>query len=133
MSLPTSLVRQNVGTAAASARVWFEDRTTLKSRAVFDTKRGLGDTREGSVYAYFTTEGKAAYVGQTGRAVKARLHDQTSPHKNAPWWSSWSHMRFIRLSDDMDRLVLEFLLIMAYAPTANNKPRAKSLDDLLPL
>jgi hypothetical protein len=133
MPLPTSQVRQNVGSASASARVWFEDRTLLISREQFEKKGGLDDAGTGSVYAYFSADGKAVYIGQTGRSVKARLHDETSAHKNSLWWSQWNHMRFIQLTDDMDRLVLEFLLILAYAPAANSKPKAKSIDDLLPL
>ncbi len=133
MPLPTTLVRQNVGSAAASARVWFEDRTALIGRDQFEKKGGLNDSGAGSVYAYFTAEGKAVYIGQTGRSVKTRLHDETSAHKNSHWWSSWYHIRFVQLPDDMDRLVLEFLLILAYAPTANSKPKAKAIDDLLPL
>lgn len=133
MPLPTSQVRQNVGSAAASARVWFEDRTLLICREQFKKKGGLNDAGTGSVYAYFTDEGKAVYVGQTGRSVKARLHDKTSAHKDSQWWSLWNQMRFVQLTDDMDRLVLEFLLILAYAPAENSKPKAKSIDDLLPL
>jgi len=133
MPVPTSQVRQNVGSAAASARVWFEDRTLLISREQFDKKGGLADAGTGSVYAYFASDGKAVYVGQTGRSVKARLHDETSAHKNSSWWPLWNQMRFVQLADDMDRLVLEFLLILAYAPAANSKPKAKSIDDLLPL
>lgn len=133
MPLPTTQVRQNVGSAAASARVWFEDRTVQIGRNQFERKGGLNDSGTGSVYAYFTVEGKAIYVGQTGRFVKARLNDETSPHKKSQWWPSWSHMRFVQLSDGMDRLVLEFLLILAYSPTANSKPKAKSIDDLLPI
>lgn len=133
MPLPTSQVRQNIGSAAASSRVWFEDRTSLISREQFDKKGGLDDSGNGSVYAYFAPDGKAIYVGQTGRSVKARLHDETSAHKKSSWWPSWSHMRFVQLTDDMDRLILEFLLILAYAPSANSKPKAKSIDDILPL
>lgn len=133
MPLPTSHVRQNVGSAAASARVWFEDRTLLISREQFEKKGGLKDAGTGSAYAYFAPDGTAVYVGQTGRSVKDRLHDKTSAHKKSLWWPLWSQMRFIQLTDDMDRLVLEFLLILAYAPAANSKPKAKSIDDLLPL
>lgn len=132
MTLPTSQVRQNVGTAAASARVWFEDRTLLISREQFDRRGGLDDAGTGSVYAYFAADGKAVYVGQTGRAVKSRLNDETSPHKKAAWWPLWCQMRFVPLTDDMDRLVLEFLLILAYSPAANSKPKAKRIDELLP-
>jgi hypothetical protein len=86
MPLPTSQVRKNVGSAAASARVWFEDRTLLISREQFEKKSGLDDAGAGSVYAYFKDDGKVVYIGQTGRYVKSRLHDATSAHKNSDWW-----------------------------------------------
>jgi len=91
---------------------------------------GLRDTGKGSVYVYFTRKGRALYVGQTSRAVKARLHDQEAPHKKATWWNRWSNMRFFQTSDDMDRLTLEFLLILAYRPQENKKPRAKDIAEL---
>lgn len=125
-------MRQNVRSAAASTRVWFENRTTLISRAQFEKRGGLKDSRIGSVYAYFTKEGKAVYVGQTKRTVKARLYDKTSAHNKAQWWGEWMYMRFVQLPDDMDRLVLEFLLILTYSPTANRKPKSKSISDLFP-
>jgi len=84
------------------------------------------------VYAYFGQDGRALYVGLTSRRVKARLHDETSPHKKKVWWNHWHTMRFVQLQDDMDRQVLEFLLILAYAPMHNEKPKAKKLDELLP-
>ena len=70
----------------------------------------LGDDGSGAVYVYYGANGAALYVGQTGRKVKARLHDQTSPHKKKLWWKKWKTMRFVQLTDDMDRQILEFLL-----------------------
>ena len=90
----------------------------------------MGDAGTGAVYAYFNDEGNAIYVGQTGRHVKARLYDQTSPHQQKDWWENWTHMKFIQMPDPMDRLVLEFLLILAYAPIENRKPKAKKIEEL---
>lgn len=130
MTIPTEALRKSIGASADLARLWFEDRTQRKYREQFLKKGGLSDTGDGAVYAYFLPDNHALYVGETGRNVKARLHDQTSPHKSKPWWKQWMTMRFIQLEDDMDRLVLEFLLILAYKPEFNEKPRAKNLNEL---
>ena len=118
---------------AAIARSWFEDRSEIKTREQFEARGQLGDVGGGAVYVYFTDKGRAVYVGQTSRTVKARLHDQTSPHKSKPWWKTWSYMRFVALECDVDRLVLESLLIAIYEPSANEKPKAKSISALFPL
>jgi hypothetical protein len=131
MTLPTRTLRQSLGASADIARFWFESRTTPKTKATFGAKGRLGDSGIGAVYAYYSGEA-VLYVGQTGRSVKARLHDQTSPHKSKPWWPFWTHIRFVQLADEADRLILEFLLILACAPAHNKKPRSKALVDLLP-
>lgn len=133
MPIATQVLRDSLSTTAAVARTWFEERAALTTRQQFETRGGLADDGNGAVYAYFTAEGKAVYVGQTGRAVKARLHDEKSPHKMKAWWSSWTHMRFVSLPDGVDRLVLESLLIAGYEPRANEKPQAKSISELFPL
>jgi len=133
MPIPTHVLRDSLAMTAAVARTWFEERALIKTRDQFDKRGGLDDKGTGAVYAYFTAEGKAVYVGQTGRAVKARLHDLTSPHKKKLWWSSWRYIRFLSLPDGVDRLVLESLLIAGYEPTANEKPKAKSISELFPL
>lgn len=132
MSIPTSILRKSLGASSDVAKLWFEDRTEPKSREVFEAKGKLGDDGSGAVYAYFDNNNKALYVGLTSRKVKSRLHDVTSAHKNKPWWEQWKKMRFVQLSDDMDRQILEFLLIISYAPQFNEKPKAKNLDELLP-
>lgn len=132
MNIPTETLRKSLGTSADIAKLWFEGRTEPKSRAVFDARGQLQDTGEGAVYAYYSKDGAVLYVGQTSRNVKARLHDETSPHKSKPWWAHWSEMRFVQLPDEMDRLILEFMLILAYSPAHNEKPRAKDLNALLP-
>lgn len=132
MPIATTVLRDSLATTAVVARSWFEDRTEIKTRKEFKARGELGDTGNGAVYVYFSSRGKAIYVGQTGRAVKARLHDQTSPHKSKDWWENWSYMRFTPLKCDVDRLVLEALLIAAYEPTANEKPKAKCISALFP-
>jgi hypothetical protein len=132
MNIPTNVLRKSLGASADIAKLWFESRTQAKSRDVFEAKGQLGDDGTGAVYAYFDQKGKALYVGLTSRTVKSRLHDQTSPHKHKPWWVKWETMRFVQLSDDMDRQILEFLLILSYSPAYNEKPKAKNLEELLP-
>lgn len=90
----------------------------------------MGDVGTGAVYVYFNQSEKAVYIGQTGRYIKARLYDQTSSHQQKDWWKQWTHMRFIRMPDLMDRLVLEFLLILAYSPIENRKPQSKRIKEL---
>lgn len=132
MLLNTKTLRNSVGASADIAKLWFELRTEIKSRETFEARGRLGDDGSGSVYAYYANDNTVLYVGQTGRSVKARLHDETSPHKDKDWWPQWTHMRFVQLPDEMDRLVLEFLLILAYSPSKNAKPKAKDLGELLP-
>lgn len=133
MAIPTKTLRSSIDESSNLARLWFEDRTQPKSREIFDAKGQLGDHGTGAVYVYYASPGIALYVGQTGRKVKSRLHDEKSPHKFKTWWSQWTEMRFVQLNDEMDRLILEFLLILAYAPPYNDKPKAKDLNDLLPI
>lgn len=133
MHIPTTTLRNAVGASADIAKLWFESRTEKKSREQFEGKGKLGDEGTGAVYVYFNDCNEAMYVGLTSRRVKSRLHDQTSPHKKKDWWPKWSYMRFVQLPDDMDRQVLEFLLILAYSPKYNEKPKAKDLAELLPL
>ena len=132
MDIPTTTLRKSIGASADVARLWYESRTEPKTRVTFKAKGKLGDDGSGAVYVYYGANGEALYVGQTGRKVKARLHDQTSPHKNKLWWKQWKTMRFVQLIDDMDRQILEFLLILAYSPKFNEKPKAKDLNELLP-
>lgn len=132
IQVKTDTLRKAVGASADIAKLWFESRAEPISRKQFDARVQLRDTGTGSVYAYYGPEGSTLYVGQTGRFVKARLHDPTSPHKLKEWWPKWNQMRFIQLPDEMDRLVLEFLLILAYGPPHNEKPKAKDLALLLP-
>jgi hypothetical protein len=88
----------------------------------FETLPLPGDKGEGAVYVYFDADGRALYVGETSRRVKARMHDQTSPHKATVWWPKWQSMRFLTMMSKSDRLVMEMLLIAAMNPEFNVKP-----------
>ena len=127
---PSTELKNALKIASEHAKKWFEQRARCCSKEEFLEKGKLNDSGRGAVYAYFGAQGDALYVGLTKRRVKARLHDQTSPHKNKPWFQEMRSMKFIQLEDDMDRQILEFLLILAYAPKNNEKPRAVCLDEL---
>ena len=84
--IPTVLLRNSLTLTTKVARTWFENRTTLVPRADFEARGRLSDDGNGAVYVYINDSGNSEYVGQTGRKVKARLHDETSKHKDALWW-----------------------------------------------
>ena len=131
--IPTEILRNSIGASADIARVWFESRTDSKDTATFESKRNkIMDRKNGAVYVYYDKNCKALYVGETSGAVKSRLHTATAPHKRTVWWKMWETMRFIQLPDHMDRLTLEFLLILSYAPKHNKKPKAMNIKKLLP-
>lgn len=79
------------------------------------------------VYAYFDEVGNCLYVGETSRRIKSRMHDERSPHKMAGWWCIWKTVRFIQVINRTDRLLLEFLLILALQPKCNSKPAAREI------
>lgn len=123
-------LKSSLRDVAGQAKDWFEERTTPYTAEDFHGKGRLGDSGRGAVYVYFDAGSRALYVGLTKRRVKARLYDQTSPHKRKPWFAEMKSMRFIQLGNDMDRQILEFLLILAYEPKNNEKPRAVRPDEL---
>lgn len=79
------------------------------------------DSKNGAVYVYFRNK-TALYIGETGRGVKERTHFKTSRHTDTEWWGEWNHMKFLPVADRTDRLLLELLLILSYAPKHNQKP-----------
>ncbi|MES2250104.1 MAG: hypothetical protein V4645_22735 [Pseudomonadota bacterium] len=124
--MPTlETLRKSLEKTASDAKDMFLATTTPKTREVFLSRGQLGDEGTGAVYAYFDADGRAVYVGETGRRIKSRMHDETSPHAKAAWWPSWTAMRFLRVSDRTDRLTLELLLILALEPPFNAKPGAR--------
>lgn len=126
----TKRLRHALFDTSAKAKTWFEQRTRSYSASEFKARGGLNDSGRGAVYVYFDGTSRALYVGMTKRKVKARLHDQTSPHKRKKWFKKMASMRFMQLENDMDRLTLEFLLILAYEPAYNEKPRAVRPNEL---
>ena len=128
----TAYLRSAISSAADISIKWFSSHASNVSRKLFHSGNRMNDARTGAVYVYYDSEDIPLYVGQTKRGIKARLYDQTSPHKKKTWWAKWHVMRFVQLTDEMDRLTLEFLLILAYQPKWNVKPRAKAISDLFP-
>ena len=53
MMIPTSILRKSLGTVADQAKIWFESRTELKTRIIFEAKGQLNDDGTGAVYVYF--------------------------------------------------------------------------------
>jgi hypothetical protein len=92
--------------------------------------RKLGDSGKGAVYAYFDKHQGTLYVGQAGRPIKRRMHDELSKHKLAKWWKSWETVRFVQLEDRTDRLTLELLLVLALKPKYNSKPGAREISKM---
>ena len=117
-----SAVRSSLQKPSADAEAFFRSKATSKDRDAFFAKGKLGDNGTGAVYAYFDEAGNALYVGEAGRPIKRRMHDQTSPHKDKVWWELWRTVRFLQMQDRTDRLTLELLLILALKPKFNSKP-----------
>ncbi|MDP9686549.1 UNVERIFIED_ORG: hypothetical protein J2W82_000197 [Pseudomonas mohnii] len=121
-------LRQAIEDAASEAENLFFLNTEPKSRETYFERGKLGDNGKGAVYAYFNEDGKALYVGQAGRHIKLRQHDQTSPHKSKPWWETWVAVRFMPISNETDRITLEYLLIIALKPPYNSKPGPREIE-----
>ncbi len=123
-------VRNDLKSTSEAAKVLFEQGAILINDKADFSRRRMGDEGKGAVYVYYDETMQAIYVGQTSRHVKARLYDQTSPHQKKEWWQEWKVMRFLPLHIVDDRLVLEMLLIIAYAPTYNVKPGSLDINGL---
>jgi hypothetical protein len=129
--MPTeTAVRKSLGKATSDARRWFNAASTPKDRGIYFAHGKLGDNGKGAVYAYFDKDQETLYVGQAGRAIKRRMHDELSKHKLAKWWKSWETVRFVQLEDRTDRLTLELLLILALKPKYNSKPGAREISQM---
>lgn len=120
-------LRQAIEDASSEAENLFYSNTEPKDRKTYFERGKLGDNGKGAVYAYFSEDGKALYVGQAGRRIKLRQHDETSPHKRKPWWEIWKTVRFIQISNETDRLAFECLLIIALKPPYNSKPGPREI------
>lgn len=122
--------------SADIAKVWFERQAPPKPRSNFEARGKVCDEGSRCVYVYYSVDRKntkenALYVGQTGRIIKARQHDIKSPHNKKSCWKDWTHLRSINIKVKGDLQFLEFLRIVALAPTCNKSPKSKCLDDFL--
>jgi hypothetical protein len=131
--LPIDQFKTSLAQVAVDARAWFEHSSLTLTRSAFEGRSAKGTAPRSAVYVYYGPEGQALYVGQSSRAVKARLYDQTSPHAKKAWWQHWTSIRHLTLGDETDRLVLELALIVAYAPPHNSKPAGKHVSSLFAL
>ena len=127
--MPTDLddLRGAIRTAVTQAGRWFMTHGTLRTRNQWDARGRLDDHGQGAVYAFFGADNRAIYVGETGRTIKSRQHDETSPHKLKPWWERWTTVRFVGVPDRTDRLTLELLLILSLSPEGNEKPAGRDI------
>lgn len=121
-------LREDLTAAASRARHLFEQATEPMSRDAFLCRGGA--PAGACAYAYFDEEGHAIYAGITSRSARARQYDQTSPHAKKDWWASWRTVRIMQLDVPEDREVLEYLLILAYAPPRNVRPGAVLIERL---
>lgn len=127
---PRDRFKASLVQVSVDAREWFEKSSLSLTRSEFETRSAKGYGPSTAVYVYYGSDGGALYVGQSGRAIKARLYDATSPHAKTPWWPEWTSMRHLKLPDETERLVLELILIIAYAPPHNTRPAGKRASDL---
>ncbi|MDD0841424.1 hypothetical protein [Pseudomonas sp. Gutcm_11s] len=123
-------LKTTLKTTAEQAQQWFESQSIVLTKEEFGGRSPKGTSPKCGVYVYYGADAFALYVGQSGRRIKLRLHDQTSPHAQKPWWSNWTDLRFLAIENETDRLVLELLLILAYAPSYNRKPAGVPVDAL---
>ena len=121
-------VRATLRQAGDAASKWFFNGTTPLDRSVYFERGKLGDDGSGAVYAYFDERADALYVGQTGRKIKERQHDETSPHKDTEWWDHWRTVRFLQMENETDRLTLELMLILSLQPIYNASPGRREWD-----
>ena len=127
---PLEAFRGTLKAASAQAQAWFESQALRTEREAFEQRSKKGQAPKRSVYAYCTKDGTVLYVGHSSRRIKARLTDETSPHRSKPWWDSWSHVRHLAVESETSRLVLEMMLILAYTPAHNQKPAGETIESL---
>lgn len=123
-------LKASLNTTAEQARPWFEGRSIALTKTEFGGRSPRGKSPKCGVYVYYGAGATPLYVGQSKRRIKLRLYDQTSPHAQKPWWGNWTDLRFLAVEKETDRLVLELLLILAYAPPHNRKPAGVPIDTL---
>jgi hypothetical protein len=118
-------LRSALGAGTELAARWFNAHSTSRTRETWDARGAMKGDPSGVVYAFFDQDGTALYVGESRTTVKERARIRTSCHQKRAWWKNWTTMRFLPVSDHTDRLTLELLLILAWAPANNTKPGAR--------
>ena len=122
-------MNEEIKASVEAAKKWFNKNCTEKGRDIYFQHGKLGDKGIGAVYVYLCND-QAVYIGEASRRIKARMHDQTSPHKKKMWWDSWDKVKFVNISNQTDRLTLELLLIIGLSPAENIKPAPRDLDSM---
>lgn len=123
-------LKKRLSLSALTAKRWFMEESSEKSRKDYFSVGMLGDPGTGAVYVYFDKDGCALYVGESGRPIKRRMHDEKSPHKKAPWWSEWHTVRLLPQTHRTDRIALEMLLVLAFQPAHNTKPGKRDICEM---
>ena len=124
------IIRISLSESSQLSATLFTNCTLPISREQFLRPSGIVDDGQGAVYAFFN-EQKAVHVGITGSRVKLLLKTPTPTLVDAPWWPTWTHMRFLPLKSASDRVILENLLILSLAPIANQQPGAAVVEQFL--
>ena len=119
-------LRQSISATSKDAAQWFKRNAITKSQSDWAARGRLCDNGTGGVYAFFRGS-SCLYVGQTSQSLKSRASVRTSNHYRTKWWSQWTTVRFVNMSDRTDQLVLEMMLVLALKPTFNEKPGARDL------
>ena len=125
-----SKLQDAIDTAVDAAAEWFLRNSQVRTRKSFMGRGQLGPKSKSAVYLYSDGQDSALYVGQSKRSIKARLHDETSPHKKKEWWPKWTTVRFVQVPNETDRITLELLLILSFRPPYNTRPAARNVFDM---
>jgi hypothetical protein len=128
MSTPRK-VRSSLRKAIQDAEAWFYVTATDLPRDSFEKRGGDKGTKK-VVYVCCGAEGRALYVGESSLKLKDRARVKTSRHLDAPWWRRWRTVRYLRIDDKTDRLMLEIFLILAMKPAYNSKPGPRDLKQM---
>jgi hypothetical protein len=123
-------LRNAVDKASATAMEYFKSRSAKLDRNDFEKKGSVSDFSVGCVYIFFDAEQNALYVGQTSHSIKARSRYQTSPHAKKDWWKHWKFVHAVEARSEVERLILELLLILAYKPSSNKRPKIRAINAL---
>lgn len=128
-STETKYIRDGLKLAVRNAKKWFLSESIKATKQEWGKSSCIAKKTEDVVYAFFDKDNNCIYIGVTKRALKDRVHYQTSPHIKKKWWRRWKKLRVLKVPNGNDRLILELLLIMALAPDENRRPSYRDVND----